>query len=100
MGEKGTEEGDSISATDARMADAFVGASYADRCEELCHRLLDNGVYDGASFLLSAEEAGLDGVYRTPHDRLKFERFAASLMEHVEQYLDEYGQRQAKWESY
>ncbi len=100
MDEQGTLEGDSISATDAGMADAFVGASYADRCEELCLRLLDNGIYDGASFLLSGEEAGLDGAYRTPHDRLKFERFAASLVGHVGQFLDEYGQRQAELGNY
>lgn len=94
MGEQGTMEGESISVPAAGLADAFVGAAYADRCEELCLRLLDTELYDGASFLLSGEEDGLDGVFRTPHDRLRFDRFVASLVGHVERFLDEHGQRQ------
>lgn len=94
MGKQGTREGNSITAPQAWMADTFVGASYADRCEELCLRLLDTDLYDGASFLLSGEEDGLDGVFWTPHDRLQFDRFAASLVRHVDRFLDEYGQRQ------
>lgn len=72
MGEEGTTKGGSITPSAIGMEDEFVGASYADRCEELCLRMLDRDLYDGAAFLISNEESGLDGEFRTPHERLEF----------------------------
>lgn len=100
MGDKGTKEGGSLSAPAVGMADAFSGATYADRCEVLCLRLMETGLYEGASFLISGEENGLDGGFLTPDERLEFDRFTTGMVEHVEDFLDEYGQRQPGLDSF
>ncbi|WP_353635478.1 PaeR7I family type II restriction endonuclease (plasmid) [Halobacterium sp. NMX12-1] len=69
--------------------DEFQGASYVDRMELLCLRMLRQRLVDGAGFLLSNEEIGIDGEYREPNEELAFERFARSLISHVNGHLPE-----------
>ena len=42
----------------------FEGASYAARYDELCRRLVREGLYDAATVLLSSPVDGLNGSYR------------------------------------
>lgn len=57
----------------------FQGASYAKRYELLMTKLLRERLYDGASLLLTSQEAGLDGQFTTPTEELEFKTFAAGL---------------------
>lgn len=43
---------------------AFDGASYAQRYDELCRRLVREGLYSAAAVLLSSPETGSEGAYR------------------------------------
>ncbi len=61
----------------------FHGASYSDRCEKLCQRLVRERLYQAASLLLSDEKKGLDGYYREPLEELSFKNFAASIIAHA-----------------
>lgn len=65
----------------------FEGASYADRYQILCERLLRERLYDGACFVLSERESGREGGYREPHPELRFRAFASALVSHVEGFL-------------
>jgi len=40
----------------------FKNASYAQRYEILCRKLVGEGLYDAATLLLSPREAGLSGI--------------------------------------
>ncbi|MBS3764623.1 MAG: hypothetical protein KGZ25_15095, partial [Planctomycetes bacterium] len=73
------------------VAEVFKDASYADRYQILCERLLRKRLYDGACFLLSKREEGLQGNYREPHQELTFKNFASHLIAHVEGYLRSHG---------
>jgi hypothetical protein len=66
----------------------FQGASYIDRVELLCLRMLRQRVVDGAAFVLSNEEDGLDGAYSEPNEELRFERFVRTLISHVKGHMD------------
>lgn len=68
--------------------DEYKEASYVDRGEQLCLRMMRNRLYDGCAFLLTDRESGLDGGYREPNPELRFRRFAASLTGHIRGYLD------------
>jgi hypothetical protein len=57
----------------------FREASYAKRYDVLLTKLLRERLYDGACFLLSDPQHGLDGAYREPNPELSFARFAESL---------------------
>lgn len=65
----------------------FRDASYADRYEVLCERLLRERLYDGTCLILSEREPGLEGEYREPHPELRFRSFASDLVAHVEGFL-------------
>lgn len=67
--------------------EAFQGASYADRYEILCERLLRERLYDGTCLVLSDQRTGLEGNYREPHPELRFRTFASDLVAHAEGFL-------------
>lgn len=75
----------------------FDGASYFDRGEQLCLRLLRQRLYDGCAFLLSDAEHGVDGEYWEPQDELTFRRFAGSLVGHIMGYLEFQGTTQERF---
>lgn len=57
-----------------------AGASYAKRYELLCQKLVREGLYDAACFLLSDKISGLQGNYKTPLSELSFESFITPLI--------------------
>ena len=61
----------------------FRDASYAKRYELLCLKLVREGLYDSAAFVLSGREGGLKGRYREPNEEIAFKAFAASLVGRV-----------------
>lgn len=58
----------------------FKRASYAQRYEQFCERLVREQLYDGACFLMSNEAIGLQGGYSEPNQELGFNNFVQSLM--------------------
>jgi hypothetical protein len=68
--------------------DEFQGAGYADRMELLCLRMTRQRLVDGAAFLLSSPDAGLDGAYTEPNEEPGFGRLARSLVSHVAAHAD------------
>jgi hypothetical protein len=64
----------------------FLNASYADRYELLCLRLVRERLYDATCFLLSDATKGLAGAHTEPNRELSVARFAASLTAHVAAY--------------
>lgn len=64
--------------------DEFADATYIDRAELLCSRLVRRGIVDSTAFLTSGEEEGLDGGYDELNPDLSFEQFLADLVAHVE----------------
>lgn len=63
--------------------DEFEDASYLDRAELLCLRMLRERLVDGAAFITSDEETGLEGSYVEPNPELTFERFITPLIAQV-----------------
>lgn len=57
----------------------FNDASYAKRYELFCVRLVREGLYNGACFLLSPRKGGKRGIFSEPCSEVSFLRFAASL---------------------
>lgn len=57
----------------------FKGATYAQRYELFCHKLVREGLYDAVWFVLSAP----DGSYSEPNPELSAERFITSLAAHA-----------------
>lgn len=68
--------------------DEFEDATYKDRMELLCLRMVRKRLVNDAVFMLSDEERGLDGEYWEPNDELRFNRFANSLASHVKGHID------------
>jgi hypothetical protein len=68
--------------------DEFKGATYVNRMELLCLRMVRKRLVNEAAFILSDEEQGLDGEYWQPNEELAFERFARSLASHVTGHID------------
>lgn len=68
----------------------FVNASYAQRYELFCRKLVRELHYSSAAFLMSDQEQGIQGYYREPAEDLGFSLFAKSLVAHVTVY----GQKQ------
>lgn len=58
----------------------FRDASYAQRYQLLCEKLLRERLYDSAAFLMAARDAARTGVWREPSAGLSFKTFAANLM--------------------
>ncbi len=61
----------------------FVDASYAERYELFCRKLVRERHYNVASFLTSNKQKGLKGQYTEPADDLTFEIFAKSLVAQI-----------------
>jgi hypothetical protein len=57
----------------------FRNASYAKRYEILLTKLLRERLYDGASLLLTNQDTGIGGKFKTPSKELSFQTFAAGL---------------------
>ena len=57
----------------------FKDASYAERYELLCKKLVRERVYNAACLVLSDKQKGLDGDYTEPCKEVGFQRFVASL---------------------
>lgn len=68
--------------------DEFEGATYVDRMELLCLRMVRQRLVNNAAFILSDEEEGLNGEYWQPNEELKFTRFCRSLVAHVDGQID------------
>lgn len=68
--------------------EGYRDASYIDRAELLCRRLVRQGVVDGSSFLTSDETEGLDGGFNEPNSDLSFQQFLDDLVAHVEVQID------------
>jgi hypothetical protein len=66
----------------------FKDASYIDRTEQLCLRMVRQRLVDQAAFLTSNKQRGLDGEHTDPNPELTFERFLSSLVAHVKSHLD------------
>ena len=66
-----------------QVFEVFRGASYAERYQELCRRLLLERLYDGTCFLLSDRETGPHGSFVTPDRELGFETFMRGLISHA-----------------
>jgi hypothetical protein len=62
-----------------KVFEEFQGASYAKRYEILCQKLVREGLYDAACFLLSDREGGAKGAFKEPNPEISFQNFAASL---------------------
>lgn len=58
----------------------FRDASYAQRYQLLCEKLLRERLYDSAAFLMASRDAAKTGAYREPSAELAFKVFAANLM--------------------
>ena len=70
-----------------KVFDEFKHASYAQRYELFCQRLLRERLYDGACLLLTDSETGLRGGYREPNSEIGFMPFVTSLLAHVMAYV-------------
>jgi hypothetical protein len=68
--------------------DEFQDATYVDRMELLCQRLVRQRVVNEAAFMLTDKEQGLDGEYWEPNEELRFKRFVRSLTSHVKGHID------------
>lgn len=58
----------------------FKNASYAQRYEQFCERLVREQFYDATCLLMSNEAMGLQGEYSEPNEELGFNNFITSLM--------------------
>ena len=68
--------------------EVFRGASYADRYETLCGRLMRERLYDGSCLLLSRRPHTEQDLYREPHKELTFKAFMSDLLAHVQTYME------------
>lgn len=68
--------------------DEFRNATYVDRMELLCLRMVRKRLVNESAFILSDEDAGMDGEHWEPNEELEFERFARSLASHVSGHID------------
>jgi len=62
-----------------KVFEEFRGSSYATRYEILCQKLVREGLYDAACFILSDPEGGSRGEFKEPNPELSFQNFVASL---------------------
>lgn len=62
---------------------AFRGASYAQRYDILCKRLVQEGLYTSATFLASPREAAADGAYRHISDLTSLRTFVTEFAGHI-----------------
>ena len=69
----------------------FNGASYAQRYEQLCLRLVRERLYDATCLLLTSPADANTGAYRQPSVELGFRNLAIALSAHVETYVKVHG---------
>ena len=62
---------------------AFRNASYAQRYDLLCKRLVKEGLYSSATFLASPNDAKIDGRYRHLSDLTSLKTFATKFAGHI-----------------
>jgi hypothetical protein len=72
----------------------FKNASYAERYQLFCQRLMRERLYDGACLLLSNEEQGMSGDYSEPSRELGFGSFIESLTARAIAHVKMRSQRQ------
>ena len=65
----------------------FQNASYAERYQLFCERIVRERLYDSTCFLMSNEATGRRGDYREPSQELSFRSFAAALAARVLGYV-------------
>lgn len=68
--------------------DEFKAATYVDRMELLCLRMVRQRLVNNAAFILSDEVQGMNGEFWVPNEELQFQRFVRSLVAHVQGSLD------------
>ncbi len=68
--------------------DAFRDATYVDRMELLCLRMVRQRLVNESAFILSNEARGLEGEHWEPNEELQFKRFAKALASHVAGHID------------
>ncbi|MDA7946064.1 MAG: PaeR7I family type II restriction endonuclease [Hyphomicrobiaceae bacterium] len=61
----------------------FKGASYAIRYDLLCKRLVQEGLYTSAAFLMSPRDAANDGRYRQLSDLASLRTFVTEFAGHI-----------------
>ncbi len=66
-----------------RVFPEFIGASYMKRYELFCRKLILERHYTSSSFITSANDTGIKGVYNEPANDLSFQIFSKSLVSHV-----------------
>lgn len=68
--------------------DEFRGASYLNRYEIFCRKLLLERHYNGAVLFTSNQAQGMKGAYKEPAEDLGFRNFAKSLHAHAHAFAD------------
>jgi len=66
----------------------FKGASYANRYELFCRKLMRERHYNCSAFLMSTRAEGPKGLYTEPADDLTFALFARSLIAHISAFRE------------
>ena len=65
----------------------FEGASYRQRYELFCRKLVLERHYSAAAFISSAADGGISGRFSTPAEDLSLERFARVLVAHLTAFV-------------
>ncbi|SDJ62992.1 Restriction endonuclease XhoI [Halovenus aranensis] len=68
--------------------DEFKDASYIDRTEQLCLRMVRQRLVDQAAFLTSPKDGGIEGKYNEVNPELTFSRYLSSLVAHIQSHMD------------
>ena len=61
----------------------FIGASYMKRYELFCRKLILERQYTSSSFITSASDDGIEGVFNEPANDLSFKSFVRALVSYV-----------------
>lgn len=61
----------------------FRGASYVERVEQLCLRMVRKRTVNQSALILTNQDDGPDGEFWVPNQELALERFVRSLVAHV-----------------
>ena len=64
----------------------FVGASYMQRYEVFCRKLVLERHYTAAAFITSTQDTGTQGHFTVPANDLSVDRFAKTLVTHVSSF--------------
>jgi hypothetical protein len=72
-----------IRLTPFRVDPAFQRRSYAKRYELMCERLVREGLYNAACFVMSLPDTGAQGEFSQPNPELSILPFARSLHAHA-----------------